>query len=178
MLNGTVVVDRMALAILENLQGDVPDVLAAFGAPSTISDADRGASDFTLTEVGEADVTLVRVAEQAPGHLGHERLSLVRSGAQREAAVYRVSEVAMRRRQNFTRVESDVDAQSVPPGQVAVRSVRWRSAALTATRGDRKTATLVSPTARTPRPSCWCHRLRPLVILSDESAELVGLYRS
>ena len=27
MLNGTAVVDRMALAILENLQGDVPDVL-------------------------------------------------------------------------------------------------------------------------------------------------------
>ena len=31
MLNGTAVVDRMALAILENLQGDVPDVLQAFG---------------------------------------------------------------------------------------------------------------------------------------------------
>ena len=37
MLNGTAVVDRMALAILENLQGDVPDVLATFGAPPTIS---------------------------------------------------------------------------------------------------------------------------------------------
>jgi seryl-tRNA synthetase len=37
MLNGTAVVDRMALAVLENLQGDVPDVLQAFGAPSTIS---------------------------------------------------------------------------------------------------------------------------------------------
>ena len=37
MLNGTAVVDRMALAILENFQGDVPDVLQAFGAPSTIS---------------------------------------------------------------------------------------------------------------------------------------------
>ena len=36
-LNGTAVVDRMALAILENLQGDVPEVLQAFGAPSTIS---------------------------------------------------------------------------------------------------------------------------------------------
>jgi seryl-tRNA synthetase len=37
MLNGTAVVDRMALAILENFQGDVPDALQAFGAPSRIS---------------------------------------------------------------------------------------------------------------------------------------------
>jgi seryl-tRNA synthetase len=36
-LNGTAVVDRMALAILENFEGEVPDVLQAFGAPSTIS---------------------------------------------------------------------------------------------------------------------------------------------
>ena len=36
-LNGTAVVDRMALAILENFQGDVPDVLQAFGAPARIS---------------------------------------------------------------------------------------------------------------------------------------------
>jgi seryl-tRNA synthetase len=36
MLNGTAVVDRMALAILENLQGEVPDVLRTFGAPSSI----------------------------------------------------------------------------------------------------------------------------------------------
>jgi seryl-tRNA synthetase len=35
-LNGTAVVDRMALAILENLQGDVPDVLRQFGAPERI----------------------------------------------------------------------------------------------------------------------------------------------
>ena len=31
-LNGTAVVDRMALAILENFQGDVPDVLVPSGA--------------------------------------------------------------------------------------------------------------------------------------------------
>jgi seryl-tRNA synthetase len=37
-LNGTAVVDRMALAILENFQGDVPDVLQTFGAPSRIGD--------------------------------------------------------------------------------------------------------------------------------------------
>ncbi len=36
-LNGTAVVDRMALAILENFQGDVPDALQAYGAPSRIS---------------------------------------------------------------------------------------------------------------------------------------------
>ena len=36
MLNGTAVVDRMALAILENFEGDVPEVLEAFGAPSRI----------------------------------------------------------------------------------------------------------------------------------------------
>ena len=35
-LNGTAAVDRMALALLENLQGDVPDVLQAFGAPERI----------------------------------------------------------------------------------------------------------------------------------------------
>jgi seryl-tRNA synthetase len=35
-LNGTAVVDRMALAILENLQGGVPDVLRQFGAPERI----------------------------------------------------------------------------------------------------------------------------------------------
>jgi seryl-tRNA synthetase len=37
MLNGTAVVDRMALAILENFQGDVPDVLRELGAPERIS---------------------------------------------------------------------------------------------------------------------------------------------
>ncbi|HXR11302.1 MAG TPA: serine--tRNA ligase, partial [Gaiellaceae bacterium] len=36
MLNGTAVVDRMALAILENFQGGVPDVLRAYGAPATV----------------------------------------------------------------------------------------------------------------------------------------------
>jgi seryl-tRNA synthetase len=36
-LNGTAAVDRMALAILENFQGDVPEVLQAYGAPSRIS---------------------------------------------------------------------------------------------------------------------------------------------
>ena len=35
-LNGTAVVDRMALAILENFQGDVPDVLQPYGAPARI----------------------------------------------------------------------------------------------------------------------------------------------
>jgi seryl-tRNA synthetase len=39
MLNGTAVVDRMALAILENLQGAVPDVLQAFGAPESVTPA-------------------------------------------------------------------------------------------------------------------------------------------
>ena len=37
MLNGTAVVDRMALAILENFQGGVPDVLRQYGAPATVS---------------------------------------------------------------------------------------------------------------------------------------------
>jgi seryl-tRNA synthetase len=37
MLNGTAVVDRMALAILENFQGDVPDVLRPFGAPDRVA---------------------------------------------------------------------------------------------------------------------------------------------
>jgi len=37
MLNGTAVVDRMALAILENLQGDVPDVLREYGAPERVT---------------------------------------------------------------------------------------------------------------------------------------------
>ena len=32
-LNGTAVVDRMALAVLENFQGGVPDVLQSYGAP-------------------------------------------------------------------------------------------------------------------------------------------------
>jgi len=36
-LNGTAVVDRMALAILENFQGDVPDALVAYGAPSLVT---------------------------------------------------------------------------------------------------------------------------------------------
>jgi len=35
-LNGTAVVDRMALAILENFQGAVPDVLTRYGAPAAI----------------------------------------------------------------------------------------------------------------------------------------------
>ena len=36
-LNGTAVTDRWALAILENLQGEVPDVLREYGAPERIS---------------------------------------------------------------------------------------------------------------------------------------------
>jgi seryl-tRNA synthetase len=36
-LNGTAVVDRMALAILENFQGDVPDVLQQYGAPAHVA---------------------------------------------------------------------------------------------------------------------------------------------
>ena len=39
MLNGTAVVDRMALAILENFQGDVPDALVAYGAPPRVTPA-------------------------------------------------------------------------------------------------------------------------------------------
>jgi seryl-tRNA synthetase len=35
-LNGTAVVDRMALAILENFQGGVPDVLQRYGAPAEV----------------------------------------------------------------------------------------------------------------------------------------------
>jgi seryl-tRNA synthetase len=35
-LNGTMVTDRALLAILENFQGDVPDVLQQYGAPTTI----------------------------------------------------------------------------------------------------------------------------------------------
>jgi len=35
-LNGTAVVDRMALAVLENFQGGVPDVLQEYGAPTEI----------------------------------------------------------------------------------------------------------------------------------------------
>ncbi len=37
MLNGTAVVDRMALAVLENFQGDVPDVLRGYGAPERVT---------------------------------------------------------------------------------------------------------------------------------------------
>jgi len=36
-LNGTAVVDRMALAILENFQGEVPDVLRQYGAPERVT---------------------------------------------------------------------------------------------------------------------------------------------
>jgi len=36
-LNGTMVTDRAVLAILENFQGDVPDVLASYGAPPRVT---------------------------------------------------------------------------------------------------------------------------------------------
>ena len=36
-LNGTVVTDRALLAILENFQGEVPDVLRAYGAPERVT---------------------------------------------------------------------------------------------------------------------------------------------
>ena len=36
-LNGTAVTDRTVLAILENFQGDVPDVLRPYGAPATVT---------------------------------------------------------------------------------------------------------------------------------------------
>ena len=36
-LNGTMVTDRAVLAILENFQGDVPDVLVPYGAPSRVT---------------------------------------------------------------------------------------------------------------------------------------------
>jgi seryl-tRNA synthetase len=35
-LNGTAVVDRMALALLENFQGEVPEALQGYGAPSRV----------------------------------------------------------------------------------------------------------------------------------------------
>jgi seryl-tRNA synthetase len=35
-LNGTAITDRALLALLENFQGDVPDVLHAYGAPATV----------------------------------------------------------------------------------------------------------------------------------------------
>jgi seryl-tRNA synthetase len=35
-LNGTAVTDRALLAVLENFQGDVPDVLKPFGAPPSV----------------------------------------------------------------------------------------------------------------------------------------------
>jgi seryl-tRNA synthetase len=37
LLNGTAVVDRMALAVLENFQGEVPDVLREYGAPERVT---------------------------------------------------------------------------------------------------------------------------------------------
>ncbi len=37
LLNGTAVVDRMALAVLENFHGEVPDVLRQYGAPERVS---------------------------------------------------------------------------------------------------------------------------------------------
>jgi seryl-tRNA synthetase len=36
-LNGTAVVDRMALAILENFGGEAPEVLRAYGAPERVT---------------------------------------------------------------------------------------------------------------------------------------------
>ena len=36
-LNGTAITDRAVLAILENFQGDVPEVLRPFGAPATVT---------------------------------------------------------------------------------------------------------------------------------------------
>ena len=36
-LNGTMVTDRALLAILENFQGDVPDVLRQYGAPERVA---------------------------------------------------------------------------------------------------------------------------------------------
>jgi len=36
-LNGTAVTDRWALAVLENFQGEVPDVLREYGAPERVS---------------------------------------------------------------------------------------------------------------------------------------------
>ena len=36
-LNGTAVTDRALLAILENFQGDVPEVLRGFGAPESVA---------------------------------------------------------------------------------------------------------------------------------------------
>ena len=36
-LNGTVVTDRALLAILENFQGEVPDVLRSYGAPERVA---------------------------------------------------------------------------------------------------------------------------------------------
>ena len=36
-LNGTAITDRALLAVLENFQGEVPDVLLPYGAPASIS---------------------------------------------------------------------------------------------------------------------------------------------
>ena len=36
-LNGTAVTDRWVLAILENFEGEVPEVLRGYGAPASVS---------------------------------------------------------------------------------------------------------------------------------------------
>ena len=67
-LNGTVVTDRALLAILENFQGEVPDVLRAYGAPERIT------ADAAIAHAYEAatrcraarPATSARATNQAP----------------------------------------------------------------------------------------------------------------
>ena len=73
MLNGTAVVDRMALAVLENFQGDVPDVLQPYGAPARIerlASLDRGAPKGASQFGGR----------KSPVRVGHPGRPLIESG--------------------------------------------------------------------------------------------------
>src|SRR5581483_7667647 len=54
LLNGTAVVDRMALAVLENCQGEVPDVLRQYGAPEPVMQGEEVVGlPFTMNDIAE-----------------------------------------------------------------------------------------------------------------------------
>ena len=65
-LNGTAVVDRMALAILENFQGDVPDVLRPYGAPERIERSAPPAASAVRRPRGPARAARSARARPAP----------------------------------------------------------------------------------------------------------------
>ncbi len=100
-LNGTAVVDRMALAVLENFQGGVPDVLREYGAPARdpllavrsvtmrVGGVPERSNGAVLKTVGRASASWVRIPP--PPWRSYQYAERMRASAGRVSMISRMS---------------------------------------------------------------------------------------